>query len=151
MLFISFSGGDASTRYLASHQDEETALLKDSTTFPDQPLDKPWRGRDNYHCYGVLRTKPGRADSPPTASMSCSDKIASWNVLGLQGALGAQIFMPMYICSIIIGEIEATMLEVVQEDCERALWRRIGDLEGKYLARHHLKFSIQFNNSGRAP
>lgn len=70
--------------------------------------------------------------------MSCSDKVASWSVLGLQGALGSQIFAPLYISSIIIGEVEANVQAIVAEDCERALWQRIGDLEGRILARHPL-------------
>lgn len=130
-ILLNALGGDASTRYLAFHQDEETALLKDSKPFPDQALDQPWRGRDNYHCFGVLRTKPGRADSPPTVSMSCSDKIASWNVLGIQGALCAQMFLPVYISSIVIGEVEENTRDVVKGDCSRALWGRIPDLKGQ--------------------
>ena len=54
----------------------------------------------NYHTPGVLRTKPGRGD--PTISMSCSDKIAKWLVLGLQGALLSNLLnKPIYINGII--------------------------------------------------
>ena len=44
---------------------------------------------------GVLRTKPGRGER--TACMSCSDKIARWNALGLQGGLLADICGPMWL------------------------------------------------------
>ncbi|KII95943.1 hypothetical protein PLICRDRAFT_34893 [Plicaturopsis crispa FD-325 SS-3] len=122
--------GDASMRFLASTQDKEMATLKDSASFPALPPNTASRGRDNYSLYGVLRTKPGRADSPPTICMSCSDKIAKWNVLGIQGALGSQCLSPIYVDGIVIGEVPSEMQDVVREDCERAFYGRIGTLSG---------------------
>ncbi|KAG2013459.1 D-arabinose dehydrogenase [Coprinopsis cinerea AmutBmut pab1-1] len=121
--------GDASMRFLASIQDEEMAALKGTTVFPTLDPTAASRGRDNYGRLGVLRTKPGRADSPPTLCMSCSDKIALWNVVGIQGALGSLAFSPVYISRIVIGDCEVpegTRVKV-KEDCERAFWGRLRD------------------------
>ncbi|XP_012536961.1 tRNA-specific adenosine deaminase 1 isoform X2 [Monomorium pharaonis] len=54
-----------------------------------------------YHVVGPLRTKPGRGD--PTNSLSCSDKIAKWLILGLQGSLLSLIIPPIKLQSITIG------------------------------------------------
>ncbi|KAI0921433.1 hypothetical protein AcW1_004588 [Taiwanofungus camphoratus] len=117
--------GDASTRLLVTFQDAEMAALKGSTAFPELPPNITSRGRDNYSLYGVLRTKPGRADSPPTLSMSCSDKIARWNVLGIQGAMASHVLQPLYIAAVIIGEVDPCMQDMVREDCKRAFWERL--------------------------
>ncbi|GFR16115.1 tRNA-specific adenosine deaminase 1 [Trichonephila clavata] len=59
-------------------------------------------GKD-FHITGVLRTKPGRGD--PTWSMSCSDKIALWNICGIQGALlSCFLTYPIYLSSLIFGQ-----------------------------------------------
>ena len=46
---------------------------------PGDPQDSRLAGTE-YHNVGQLRTKPGRGDK--TLSMSCSDKIMKWSVLG---------------------------------------------------------------------
>ncbi|OWR52777.1 putative adenosine deaminase acting on tRNA [Danaus plexippus plexippus] len=57
---------------------------------------------DKYHLIGQVRTKPGRGDR--TLSVSCSDKIARWIHLGIQGALLSLILHePIFIKCFIFG------------------------------------------------
>lgn len=123
-------GGDASTRYLALTQDEAMATLKGSSKRPATDSNAAARGRDNYSLYGVLRTKPGRADSPPSTAMSCSDKIARWNVLGFQGALASRLYNPLYISEVIIGDVPNELQAGIRADCDRAFWGRLKDIQG---------------------
>lgn len=74
--------------------------------------------------YGQLRTKVegGMGTTPvgsryypqtwdgvvlgePLLTMSCSDKIARWNVVGIQGALLSQLIEPIYLHSIVLGSM----------------------------------------------
>ncbi|KAH9927137.1 uncharacterized protein BXZ73DRAFT_49150 [Epithele typhae] len=135
--------GDASTRALAAAQDPAMAALKDAAPPPAPPPGTAARGRDGYAALGVLRTKPGRADAPPTRAMACSDKLAAWGVLGVQGALAARALVPVYVARVVVGEVasgaEKEEEAMVREDCERALFGRLrgklGDLPHPYRLR----------------
>lgn len=75
-----------------------------------------------YHQVGLLRVKPGRGDR--TCSMSCSDKMARWNVLGCQGALLMHFLEdPIYLSAVIIGKCPYS-----QEAMQRALTGRCQDV-----------------------
>ncbi|KAN0060081.1 hypothetical protein ACQY0O_008054 [Thecaphora frezii] len=62
------------------------------------------RGRAGLDRTDALRTKPGRPDSPPSISMSCSDKLALWTELGLQGSLASVLLEPIRAHSIVMGD-----------------------------------------------
>lgn len=67
---------------------------------------------------GAMRTKPGKGER--TLSMSCSDKLAKWQVMGIQGALIAALLAePIYLKSMTFYDNNSSL-----ECLERAIWQR---------------------------
>jgi tRNA-specific adenosine deaminase 1 len=68
-------------------------------------LDRDMIVRGWHEQLGALRTKAGRSDLPAakrTLSMSCSDKLARWVGVGVQGALLSQfVDQPLLLASVI--------------------------------------------------
>lgn len=49
---------------------------------------------------GKIRIKPGKGDR--TMSLSCSDKLARWNIMGIQGCMLSSFMDPIYMTSFIL-------------------------------------------------
>lgn len=75
---------------------------------------------------GKIRTKPGKGDR--TMSLSCSDKIARWNMVGIQGCMLSSLIDPIYLTSIVFAA--GTPFNCIA--MERALWKRFLSAE-KFL------------------
>lgn len=87
--------------------------------------------REKVQLVGKLRTKSGRSNLPPhlrSNSMSCSDKIVKWCVLGLQGGnLSALMDPPILITTIIVSKDKRISENSVaqQEALQRAIPDRV--------------------------
>ncbi|XP_060933314.1 tRNA-specific adenosine deaminase 1 isoform X2 [Limanda limanda] len=63
----------------------------------------PLQPGSGYHSTGELRVKPGRGE--PTLSLSCTDKLSRWAVLGFQGALLSHYLQgALYFSTLVVGK-----------------------------------------------
>ncbi|XP_048131846.1 tRNA-specific adenosine deaminase TAD1 isoform X2 [Rhodamnia argentea] len=79
---------------------------------------------DDLPIVASVQRKPGRGDT--TLSVCCSDKIARWNVVGVQGSLLCYFLEPVYLSSVIVGQSPNNPEDIlVQYKLQHALYERI--------------------------
>ncbi|KAK2886214.1 double-stranded RNA-specific editase B2 [Channa argus] len=101
-------------------------------------------------CRGPVQTWDGVLQGEQLITMSCTDKITRWNVLGLQGALLSHFLEPVYLHSVIVGSLRHTghLGRVLNQRQER-----LGPLPTSYRRNHPLLSglsSAEFQQSGKA-
>ena len=109
--------------YISTAPCGDSALFSTDSKKQDPPADDTHKPKMENKKQGLLRTKmeggegtiqiegkyvqtwDGILRGERLRTMSCSDKLMRWNVLGLQGALLSQFMEPVYLSSLILGSL----------------------------------------------
>uniref|UniRef100_A0A672NYP4 Double-stranded RNA-specific editase 1-like n=1 Tax=Sinocyclocheilus grahami TaxID=75366 RepID=A0A672NYP4_SINGR len=71
----------------------------------------------------TIQTWDGVLQGERLLTMSCSDKIARWNIIGVQGSLLSYFTEPVYFSSLILGSLYHA------DHLSRAMYQRIADMD----------------------
>lgn len=116
---------------MPSEQYEDGRAMSSSTEYGPNQVRAHFHFTTEASFICQLKRREGRGDSPPTNAMSCSDKIALWSIMGIQGALLTSIGMKsVHLSTITIGGVLTSQdtygdNEFIREDCDRAFFRRV--------------------------
>ncbi|KAK3990301.1 putative tRNA-specific adenosine deaminase [Cladorrhinum sp. PSN332] len=127
--------GDASMELTISAQTDPTPWeLPSPSPSPSPQL----LGRGHFSSLGIVRRKPARGDAPPTASKSCSDKIALKQCTSLLSSLTSLLISPaenVYLTSLILPESQYSETGCIRcfgiSDTAGAGGGRMNSLKGK--------------------
>jgi double stranded RNA-specific editase B len=100
-----------------------------------------------------VQTWDGVMQGDRLLTMSCSDKLARWNLLGVQGALLSYYLEPIYLHSVVLGSLfhPTHMYRAVSGRLRSSLTSDLPSLYKLHTPRLNLLSSREVRQPGRAP
>ncbi|KAL6950235.1 hypothetical protein ACO0QE_000911 [Hanseniaspora vineae] len=115
-------GEEIESRCRAEDDQHEKLVFNDSDLiqYVDPSVKTVLRGRFNYSRKGIVRTKPGRADSNTSLSKSCSDKLCMKQVTSLNNAITYFLLdSPVYLSGIVIPNLNDSKIKALKKSFQR--------------------------------